>query len=117
MTNLRERNIVLIIILSIATCGLYNIYLYFALGSEIRNEGIKYGENIADPFVAFLLAIVTCGIYGVYYIYKQAATLKKIGDVNGVNVIDPILPLILSLLFGIGIWINSYSASELAKRV
>lgn len=115
MTNLRERSIIVVILLSIVTCGIYNIFLYFALATEVKNEGIKYGENLTEPIVAFLLTIVTCGIYGFYYVYKQGAILKKIGTVNNVSIVDPILPLLLTLLWGLGILVNAYSASELAK--
>ncbi len=116
MSNLRERNIAMVIILSLVTCGIYNIYLYFALATEIKNEGIKYGENLTSPIVAVLLSIVTCGIYALFYIHKQAVILKKIGDTENVQVPDPIIPLICTVFLGIGIWINANSASNIAAR-
>lgn len=115
MTNLRERNVFISILLVYVTCGIYGIYIFFALGSEIKNEGAKYGENLAEPIIALLLSIVTCGIYGLYYIYKQAETLKKIGDNNNVTITDPVLVTLLTLFIGIGVFINIHSASTLAK--
>lgn len=117
MTNLKERNILLVILFSIISFGIYFIYLFFALSSEIKNESerLNIPTKIIHPFLAFLLALVTFGIYGIYYIFKVSTAVKEIGMKNNVSTTEPIIVLILNLFFGIGYFIVSYDASKCAK--
>ncbi len=114
MTNLRERNIAAVVILSIITCGLYSFYLVYALGGEIGNEGRKYGENLTTPVSAFLLGLITCQIYTIWYIYRQALVLQKISQGKNYRPLDPAIVLLLTIFAGIGNYINAHTASKLA---
>lgn len=88
---MKNRNILVAIILSIITCGLYDIYWFICLTND-SNE-MSETDKTASGGVAFIFSIITCGIYGIYWAYKLAA---KVGDSKAAY-------LILSL-FGFG-WI------------
>lgn len=96
----KKRNIVLQIVLSLITCGIYSIYWFITLTDDAAK---KAGDTEFNGVKAFLFTLITCGIYGYYWYYKMGKTLKVAGDNNGVAVDDnSVLYLILGL-FGLGI--------------
>ncbi len=109
-----KRDILMVILLSIVTCGLYNIYLFFAFGSELKNQSDsdRTQTELTSPIVALLLGIVTCGIYSIFYTYKQALALQEIGAKRNVTAMDPTIVLIFSVFFGAGMYLNYYSANQ-----
>lgn len=116
-SEITQRNIIFVILLTYLTLGIYGIYLYFAFNSELRRESIR--ENLVTemkgPWLALFLALITFGIYGVYYIYKQAVVLDELGRKYNYKTFDPILILILVLFFGFGFILNIYSGSKIAE--
>lgn len=119
MSYIKQRNVFVVFVLSLVTCGIYGIYLFFAFASELKRETTRQnvGIELADPVIALLLSIVTCGIYGIYYIYKQALAIELVGKKYNYIATSPIVVLIFTLLFGIGAYFNIYGASEVAKRI
>lgn len=96
----KSRNIVVQILLSIVTCGIYGIYWFITLTDDTAK---KSGDTSLDGVKAFLLTLITCGIYGYFWYYKMGKALKAAGDANGVAIDDnSVLYLILGL-FGLGI--------------
>lgn len=63
-----KREVILVILFSIITCGIYSIYWMYVTANEL-NECDKQ-EPLRNYIVAILLSIVTCGIYGIYWMYK-----------------------------------------------
>lgn len=72
---MKNRNIAVAIILSIITCGLYDIYWFICLTND--SNQMSDTDKTASGGVAFILSIITCGIYGLYWAYKLG---KKVGD-------------------------------------
>ena len=89
-------NIVLCVVLSIVTCGIYGIYWFVKMTDETND---MTGSTVASGIVAFLLSIVTCGIYAFYWNYKMG---EKVDQINGTPSNSGILFLILAL-FGLSI--------------
>lgn len=63
-----QKNIVVCILLSLITCGLYSLYWFVCLTND--------SNAIADDYdttggMALLYTIITCGIYGLYWAYKR----------------------------------------------
>ena len=61
-----QRNIVVYVLLTIVTCGLFGIYWLYQVCSDLYNLGDQ--PNTAGMDV--LLSLVTCGIYFIYLQYK-----------------------------------------------
>ncbi len=116
-THIKERDIVLVIIFSLVTCGIYNVVLYFIFGAELHRESIakNTATRVEHPGLALLLGIITCGIYTIYYYYKQAELLKELGDRHRAETVDPVIVLLLTIFVGIGIYLNVYSGNNVAK--
>lgn len=89
---MKNRSIVVAIILSIITLGLYDIYWFICLTND-SNE-MSDSDKTASGGIAFILSIITFGIYMLYWNYKLG---KKVGDSGA-------LYLILSII-GFG-WLN-----------
>ena len=71
-----ERNIVVCIILSLVTCGLYTYYWLYVLNEDLRTyTGNKNGTSGG---MVILLTLITCGIYHYYWLYKQGDTIDNV---------------------------------------
>lgn len=110
MSPIKERNIVVCILLSIITCGIYGIVWFISLTDDMRYVS---GDQSLSGGMAFLLTLVTCGIYGYFWAYKmgKATAVAKAnrglpGDDNS------ILYLILQFL-GLGIVIYCIAQNDL----
>lgn len=69
---IKNRNIVLAIILSIVTCGIYGIYWFITLTNDVNKIA---GVEDTSGGLACLFTIITCGIYGYYWAYKLGQKL------------------------------------------
>lgn len=106
----QQRNIVVAVLLSIITCGIYGIYWFICL----TNDAAKCADTPEfSGGKAFLFTLITCGIYGFYWYYKMGKTLQQANEKAGINASDnSILYLILGL-FGLGIVNYCIMQSEL----
>ena len=106
---IQERNIVVCIILTIITCGLYGIYWTIKLQDESLVAAEEQGPS---GIVVFLLTLVTCGIYGIYWYYTLGERTDKL---NGKSSNGGLLFVVLSLL-GLSIVNDCVAQATLNKR-
>lgn len=97
---MKERNIVVCVLLTFITCGIYGLIWYVGLTDDAaranNNSDFSGGK-------ALLFTIITCGIYGIYWNYKMGKEIyaaKVSRNMSGSD--QSVLYLILSLL-GLGI--------------
>ena len=107
---IKERNIVVCILLSLITCGIYGIYWFIVLTDDVAKAN-------SDPeftgVKAFIFTLITCGIYGIYWAYKIGKELYEANQKRGINASDnSILYLILDI-FGLGIVTYCLAQNEL----
>lgn len=80
--NITPRNIVMAIIFSFITCGIYGIYWLVKLNDEINQ--LSGEPNGTSGVMVVILTIVTCGIYGLYWNYKMGERYDRMnGTLNG----------------------------------
>lgn len=98
--HLQKRGILMSILFSLLTCGLYTIFWMISINNDLRRET----NQKIDGGIMFLLSLITCGLVGLYWFYRMGTDLSmasqkssqlKIGSSEG------ILYLILSFL-GLG---------------
>ena len=70
-----KRNLVTTILLMIFTCGLYYLYLIFAISKEMNELQYDYRN---DPAMDLLLSVITCGIYHIYWYYKIVKQIENL---------------------------------------
>lgn len=96
--GIAPRNIVVAIILSFVTCGIYQIYWMIKMNDEVNILASE--PDAPSGLIVFLLSLVTCGIYGFFWMYKMGERCDRIkGSVGGSSAV---LYLILGIL-GLGI--------------
>lgn len=97
-TGIAPRNIVVAIILSFVTCGIYQIYWMIKMNNEVNT--LANEPDATSGGLVFLFSLITCGIYGIYWTYRMGERCDKIkGSVGGSS---GVLYLILTVL-GLGI--------------
>lgn len=97
-SGITPRNIVVAIILSIVTCGIYQLYWMYKMNEEVNTLASEPAATSGG--LVLLFHILTGGIYGIYWCYRMGERCDRIkGSVDGNSAI---LYLILTLLgFGI----------------
>ena len=107
--QIKNRNIVTCIILSIVTVGIYGIYWFIKMTDE--SNALAPNNATTSGGKAFLLTLVTCGIYGIYWAYKLG---NKTGEM-GAGSDQGVLFVILSI-FGLSIVAMAMAQSEINKH-
>ena len=102
-----ERNIVICLILSLITCGIYNL-IWQAHQMYVLNTLLKRNEF---SFLRWLIfSILTCGIYHIYYQYCMGSSLVEAHRMydckSPVNEALPIFSLLLTL-FGFTVIVDA----------
>jgi len=95
-----ERSIVLYIILTLITCGLFNIYWFIVLAGDIRTL-----RQTDDPngVVDWIIGFITCGIYFYVCYYRYSKFLMEIQQrkrmpINDISVIAVIVAIFLPVV-------------------
>ena len=75
--KVNERNIVVAILLSMITCGIYGIIWYINMVDDVNSICDEKGPSGGT---VFLYTIITCGIYGIIWEYKAGQRLYRAGQ-------------------------------------
>lgn len=89
--NMTERNIILVIIFSLITCGIYSLY-WFYVTAEALNEEEQSTPDLMNFIIAVLLGCITCGIFTIYWYYTFYKKLDATTNSNNL-IINFILTL------------------------
>lgn len=92
-----ERNIVLNLILTIITCGIYGLVWFVQITDDAREY--SGDTEMQSGALALVLTIITCGLYGFYWDYKMAKMLQDAQSKNNLPANDnTIMYVILHLV-------------------
>ena len=98
---IKKRNILICFILSFLTCGIYSLYWFGAITSEVASTNNK--EYNTSGGTAVLLTFLTCGLYLFYWYYKMGKAIDDIKVSRGLPSADrAVLYLVLGFC-GLGI--------------
>ena len=92
-----KRNVVLSLIFSIITCGIYLLYWHIKVTDEVN--AIIGDRRASSGIMTLIYSIVTCGIYALYWAYTMGDKVDRMKGNKAGN--GGILYLILAL-FGLG---------------
>ena len=100
VSMVKNKNIVVCILLSIITCGIYGIIWFINMTDDAAYVN---DDHELSGGKAFLFTLITCRIYGLYWNYKMGKELYEAKCKKGMNASDnSVLYLILAVL-GLGI--------------
>lgn len=108
---IQERNIVLYVILSIVTCGIFGLYWFVCLTDDTNTAANVSGTSGG---MALLLTIITCGIYGLYWAYKCGEKIDIAKEQRGLPAGNGGILYLLLFIFG-GIIAYALIQNELNK--
>lgn len=99
--RIEKRNIVLCIVFSIITCGIYGLYWFVKLTDETNLVSGHASDTSGG--MALLFSLITCGIYYFYWSYRIGCKLDDAAVSHAMSAQSrPIIYLVLSI-FGLGI--------------
>ncbi len=94
-----QRSIPLYIILSLLTCGLFQIYWFVTLAGDIRT--LREAPEPRGVF-DYIIGLLTCGIYMLVCYYRYPKYIVEIQQKKGLEVNDiSVLSLIVGIFFGL----------------
>ncbi|MBC8060495.1 MAG: DUF4234 domain-containing protein [Clostridiaceae bacterium] len=96
----RERSVVLVILFSLITCGIYFLYWMYATTEDVN---AYLGDNDTSGVLVLLFGIITCGIYVLYWYYKMGKRISYCQEKASVRVSDDSIVLLLLSVFGFSI--------------
>ncbi len=106
-----DRSLLMYILLSIVTCGIYSYYFVYSLAKDVNQMCAEDGDKVGGLGAFILLSFITCGFYSFYWYYKIQNRLQAAGPRYGTVVSESgttvLLWLIIgSLICGIGAFIG-----------
>jgi len=91
---------VVCIILSIVTCGIYGIIWFINLTDDMKRAS---GDESLSGVKSFVLTLVTCGIYGFIWAYKMGKASYKAGLNYRMEAKDNSVLYLILQIFGLAI--------------
>lgn len=73
-----KRNIVLSLIFTFLTCGLYGVYWHIKITDEVNS--IVGDHNATSGVMTVIFTLITCSLYGLYWAYNMG---KKVDIMKG----------------------------------
>ena len=106
-------NIPLYLILTILTCGIFNLYWNHR---QMEACNVLLNRREFSFWIWLLLTILTCGIYHIFYQYKMGAAIVEIQQLMNRDVFDklPLLSVIVTIL-GFSIVVDCIHQNEINK--
>lgn len=100
MSPIKERNIIVCVLLSFVTCGIYGIIWFVSMTDDMRYVS---GDQTLSGGKAFLFTLLTCGIYGYFWAYKMGKATAIAQANRGLPTNDNSVLYLILQLFGFGI--------------
>jgi Domain of unknown function (DUF4234) len=101
------RNIAVCLILSIVSCGIYNVYWQHV---QMQSVNEMLHEERYSFWRWFLLSLVTCGIYHIYHEYRLSTDIASALKREPGN--EALIAILLSL-FGLSFVVDAIQQSQI----
>ena len=95
--QITKRDLVVAIILTIVTCGIYAYYWMYKITEETNYLS---GDHSMDPTLVVVFSIITCGIYMYYWMYKVGKNITIAQTRNNMVASDNAIIYLILALFG-----------------
>lgn len=101
MGGIQKREIVMALVLSIVTCGIYAIIWMIKMADDINY--VTGDANATSGVMVFVFSLITCGIYSIIWQFKAGSRLAAAGAQRGITIKDNSVLYLILCLFGLGI--------------
>ena len=96
-----DRSIVMYILLTTITLGIYGYYFIYKLAQDVNEMCKDDGQKTGGLIAFILLSFVTCGIYAYYWYYQVANRLQANASKYGITVTESGTTILLWCLIGL----------------
>jgi phosphotransferase system glucose/maltose/N-acetylglucosamine-specific IIC component len=110
----KTRDPVMVIVLSIITCGIYGLYWFYTTMVDLNGT---LGEERLNP-VLMLVVCIICTPVLYYVLYKIDQGLAEVSQKEGIYYKENfILWLLLVLLLGVGVFVAYYQITGTFNKI
>ena len=95
-----DRSLVMYIVLTIITCGIYSYYFLYSMAQDANIVCAGDGKQTSGLVVFILLSFVTCGIYAWIWYYNLGNRLAENAPRYGLTFTENGTTVLLWQLFG-----------------
>ena len=95
-----SRNLLIFILLSLVTCGLYVYYFVYATSRDVNIACEGDGNDTTGVLLYFILSVITCGIYPIFWLYGLANRLQANAQRYGLTFPENGTTVLLWFIFG-----------------
>lgn len=107
-----KKSVLMVILLSIITCGIYQIFWYYDTATRLNQVEHKEPE-LQNYIIAILLGIITCGIYQLYWLYMFYKKVDRYTHEDNC-IVNFVVGFFITPLFGLAMVQNSLN-NKVAK--
>ena len=103
-----NRSPVMVLVLTVITCGIYSLYWHYVVGQEIN---AALGREAVKPMYVFLAILCFPVLY--YYMYTVDKAMLELAAQRGKNYNSNfVLWIICSVLAGVGVYIEMFQVQD-----
>ena len=95
-----DRSLVMYILLSIVTCGIYSYCFLYSIAQDANVVCADDGKKTSGLAAFILLSIVTCGIYAWIWYYNLGNRLSENAPKYGLNFSENGTTVLMWMIFG-----------------
>lgn len=95
-----DRSLIMYILLTIVTCGIYGYWFIYSIAQDVNEMCKNDGEKTGGLLAFILLSFITCGIYAWVWYYKLGNRLAKNAPVYGMNFTENGTTVLMWQIFG-----------------
>lgn len=113
---LKKRGVLVSILLTIITCGIYSYFWIGSLSNDISDCLGEQRNGTMDGFLTF----ITCGLYLFYWNYKNGKKIADIQDKVGIRPSDNSVLYLIICFIGltlVPVWIMQSNMNEIIDRM
>lgn len=96
-----DRNILVYVILSMITCGIYGYFYIYRMAQDVNIACAGDGDETPGLVAFILLSIITCGFYSWYWYYRLGNRLAMNAPRYGMSFMENGTSVLLWCIFGI----------------
>lgn len=95
-----DRSLIMYILLSLVTCGIYSYYFLYSIAQDANVVCADDGKKTSGLAAFILLSIVTCGIYAWIWYYNLGNRLSENAPRYGLNFSENGTTVLMWMIFG-----------------
>lgn len=107
-----QENVVLDVVLSVITCGLYTAYVIYRMGRDLNYHA---GRQEVQPELDAVLYVITGTLYGIWVAYRYSTVLNQIERAEGVSAGDTVVIGVVMAVVFMG-WISMLIIQDKMNR-